>query len=626
MTRLTRTFPLALTLALGLGVISCAVPPAPVLERQAHLGSASLMLVPRVVEHPAIQAVVAQPTAASIARLDMIPMVETSPGVFQPFKADGSPTALGDAQALVVSQSVPSLKLDRGITLTGLARNTKYRVLARAYDAQGKLISMDASSTVNVTVGVDDAPTSTAIPVQLADAPFAAKTTVMLMNGTSPNYASVVTTLVTVSGSTETLVPGSMQTLTKAQMPMMLALDGLMANTTYRLNASLRDAGNVEVATASAEIAVTNDDAPAGKMLAFNVILPEPAGQVSTFAGGGPSNPGLLDATGTLARLNRPSGVAVDAAGNLYVSEFENRTIRQITPQGVVTTIAGGYPTVAPTGYLDGAGSAARFFSPLAIAVDASGNLYVADKDNHAIRMITHSGGTWTTTTIAGAYPTAAAGYADGTGTNARFNQPYAIAVDASGNVYVAEQQNHAIRKLTRSGGTWTTTTIAGAYPTAAAGYADGTGTNARFSYPSGIAVDAAGNLYVTDTLNQAIRKLTQTGGTWTTSTLAGAHPTAPNGLVDGTGTDAKFNFPYGITVSTLGSVYVGDMHNHAIRKVSPQGVVTTIAGGYPTAQSGYTDAFGTASRLNSPRGLAIDASGNLYVTEFFNHVIRKIQ
>ncbi|MNR88731.1 hypothetical protein D3C72_196810 [compost metagenome] len=276
MTRLTRTFPLALTLALGLGVISCAVPPAPVLERQAHLGSASLVLVPRVVEHPAIQAVVAPPSAASITRLDLIPMVETSPGVFQPFKADGMPTALGDPQALVVSQSGSGLKLDRGITLTGLARNTKYRVLARAYDAQSKLLSIDAGSTVNVTVGIDDAPTSTAIPVQLTDAPFAAKTTVMLMNGASPNYASVVTTLVTVSGGIETLVPGSMQTLSKAQMPMLLALDGLLANTTYRLNASLRDASNLQVATASAEIAVTNDDAPAGKMLILDWVAPEP--------------------------------------------------------------------------------------------------------------------------------------------------------------------------------------------------------------------------------------------------------------------------------------------------------------------------------------------------------------
>lgn len=278
MFRLSHAFPLVLTLSLGLGVISCAVPPAPIAESlvRAPFGSASIVLVPHVTEGQLTQAPVALPTAASIRRLVMIPMVETAPGQYQPFKADGTPTALGDAQALSVAQTAPNLKLGRGVQLTGLARETKYRILARAYDAQDKLISTDASSTVDVNVTDDDAPTSTAIPVVLADVPFAAKTSVTLSNGTPADYATVETSLVTVSGGTETPVPGTTQTLTKAQMPMILTLDGLTADTTYRLKASMRDASDNEVAVASVEIAVTNDDAPAPKALTLGTSSLEP--------------------------------------------------------------------------------------------------------------------------------------------------------------------------------------------------------------------------------------------------------------------------------------------------------------------------------------------------------------
>lgn len=269
MAALSRFFPLALTLALGLGVIGCAVPPAPVAQspvRQA-VGSASLVLVPRIAEGRLAQALVNRPTAASIHRLVVIPMVETSPGQYQPFTADGTPTALGDAQAVSLSRSMPDLRLSKGIHLMGLAPDTRYRILARAYDAQDRLLSTDGGSTVDVAVTQDDAPTSTAIPVVLADVPFAARTTVTLTNGTTADYESVETSLVTVADGIETPVSGTTQTLTKAQMPMILTLDGLLADTTYRLKASLRDGSNTEVATTSATIVVTNDDAPAARSL-----------------------------------------------------------------------------------------------------------------------------------------------------------------------------------------------------------------------------------------------------------------------------------------------------------------------------------------------------------------------
>ncbi|MNX11368.1 hypothetical protein D3C86_411280 [compost metagenome] len=273
MIRLTHSLPFVLISALGLGIIGCTISPPPGIGTQmpTRTGSASLTLLPSVSEGRLTQAVINRPTSASIARLAVIPMVETSPGQFQPFRADGTPTAPGDTQAVSVSQSAPTLKLTRSIQLTGLAPNTRYRILARAYDAQDNLISKDDASTVGVTVTDDDAPTATAIPVVLADVPFAARTTVTLTNGTNSDYETIVTSLVMVSGSVETPVPGTTQTFAKAQMPLTLTLDGLTADTTYRLKVSMRDGGNNEVAMASVEIAVSNDDAPAAKTLTLNV-------------------------------------------------------------------------------------------------------------------------------------------------------------------------------------------------------------------------------------------------------------------------------------------------------------------------------------------------------------------
>lgn len=332
MSQLSRSFPLALTLALGLGVIGCAVPLTPLAESPVRkpIGSAGLTLVLRVAEGMLTQAVVTRPTAANIHRLVVIPMVETSQGQYQPFTANGTPTALGDAQAVSFSRTSPNLNVSKTLQLTGLAPNTKYRILARAYDAHEKLLSKDAESTVDVTVTNDDDLTSAVIPVKLADVPFAAKTAISLVNGPKPDYASVETSLVTVSGGTETPVPGTTQTLTKAQMPMVLTLDGLRADTTYRLNASLRDGTSAEVATASAEIAVSNDDAPTGKTLTLNVASNGPL-QIVTFTGAYPTAAsGVVNSTGTLARFNNPSGLAIDASNNLYVSDRDNRAIRKV--------------------------------------------------------------------------------------------------------------------------------------------------------------------------------------------------------------------------------------------------------------------------------------------------------
>ena len=316
---------------------------------------------------------------------------------------------------------------------------------------------------------------------------------------------------------------------------------------------------------------------------------------VSTLAGSGVQ--GIADGTGTNAQFKFPRAVAVDASGNVYVGDDGpyNRKIRKITPSGVVTTLAG-----STIGYADGIGAAAKFSDIEALAVDASGNIFAAD--NCVIRKITPSG---VVTTIAGGVTS---GYADGIGTAAKFQSPFGIAVDGLGNIYVADSYNNKIRRISPTG---VVTTLAGSTQ----GYADGIGTAAQFYFPYGIAVDASSNLYVTDTYNDKIRKITPAG---LVTTLAGS----TQGSADGTGTNAQFNRSWGIAVDSSGNVYVGDYGNYKIRKITSSGLVTTIAGG---AVSGYADGSGYLALFKSTIGIAIDLSNNLYVGDTENQRIRKI-
>jgi len=323
-----------------------------------------------------------------------------------------------------------------------------------------------------------------------------------------------------------------------------------------------------------------------------------PAGVVTTIAGSGTY--GFADGTGNSASFDVAVGLVVDGAGNVYVADRFNNRIRKISSAGVVTTLAGS----GTRAFANGTGTEASFAKPSGVVVDVSGSIYVADAEDSRIRKISAAG---VVTTLAGS---GSHGFADGTGTAASFNYPMGVAVDGAGNVYVADQFNERIRKI-NSTGVVTTFAGSGTY-----GFADGTGTAASFNGPSGVAVDCTGNVYVADRSNHRIRKISPTG---VVTTLAGS---GIYGFADGTGTAASFNTPSGVAVDRAGNVYVADAYNNRIRKISPAGVVTTLAG---SGTAGYSNGTGTAASFYNPCGLAVDEADNIYVADFWNHRIRKI-
>lgn len=329
-----------------------------------------------------------------------------------------------------------------------------------------------------------------------------------------------------------------------------------------------------------------------------------PSGDIRTLAGSGSSS--WADGTGTAARFNYPMGLAVDSAGTVFVADTSNHAIREITASAVVTTLAG---SVAVPSASDGSGPSAGFNEPAGVASDASGNTYVADQGSSTIRKVTPEG---VVSTLAGS-PSALPGSTDGSGSAARFNHPASLAVDPSGNVFVADTGNHTIRKMTPAGEVTTVAGVAGS-----SGTSDGASGLSRFRLPAGVAVDTTGHVYVSDTNNHTIRKITPGG---LVSTLAG-QPRFP-GTADGSGTSAQFNRPSGLAVDRQGNLFVADSWNYTIRMITPLGQVTTLAGS--PGLSGSSDGIGDQARFNYPEALVLDAAGNLYVADRENHTIRKI-
>ncbi len=331
-------------------------------------------------------------------------------------------------------------------------------------------------------------------------------------------------------------------------------------------------------------------------------------GVVTTLAGTAGFS-GSADGTGAAARFDEIYGITADASGNVYVADSTNHTIRQITPAGVVTTLAG---TAGSAGSTNGTGAAARFNFPVGLIPDGAGNLFVVDSDNHTIRQIVIATGA--VTTLAGT--AGSGGSTNGTGAAARFQWPRGIVSDGAGTLYVADTANYTIRQIVIATGVVTTPLgTAGSL-----GTADGIGAAAQFEYPAGIALDGLGNLFVTDVTAHTIRQVVIATGVVTT--LAGtAHST---GSADGTGAAARFEYPYGIAADPSGNVYVTDTDNHTIRQIVPAtAVVTTFAGAIESA--GSADGIGAVALFEEPTGITADASGNLYVADTSNNTIRKI-
>ncbi len=446
---------------------------------------------------------------------------------------NGSEVAVQDGQGNPLQKDIPNTSLGNPVAFGNLHHDTTYRFRAYAYGdaATTTLISTtDAGSYAEVAVARNDRPTLATLPVKLIDKTFNGQAT-----------ASIV------------------------------VIDGGLASSGSE---------------------------------GFGYVQVYPSGYSTTFAGS-PGVVGATDGSGATARFRKPFGVTLDASGNLFVTDRPNQNIRKITPEGVVTSFAG---YVLLGGSQDGIGTMTTFRAPAYLAADPSGNLFVADYDNHTIRKITPAGVVTTFAGLAGS-----SGTSDGTGTDAKFNHPSGIAVDSSSNVYVTDSSS-TIRKITPGR---VVTTLVGT--TGSNGSVDGTGTAAKFQWPSAMALDGLGNLYVADTNNQTIRKVVL--ATKEVTTVAGT----PGTVGSADGVSATFNYPYGLAMDGSDTLFVSEMNNHTIRKITlSTGEVTTFAG--QAGVTGSADGAGADARFYSPYGIAVDSARRyLYVTDHENSTVRKI-
>ncbi|MBI5424829.1 MAG: immunoglobulin domain-containing protein [Opitutae bacterium] len=347
--------------------------------------------------------------------------------------------------------------------------------------------------------------------------------------------------------------------------------------------------------------AVTSNDAGA-----YSVV-------VSNSAGTATSNSATLAFASTASIFPHLTALAFDGAGRLYATDSTNDTIRRIAADGTVYLVAG---STGNAGSSNGSGAAALFNQPGGLVATNDGILYVADTANAVIRRIATDG---SVTTFAG--NSALRGNTNGNGTAATFSAPTGIALDSSGNLYVADATNHTIRKITSAGAV---TTYAGQPGTA--GSANGSAASAKFNHPAAVAVDGAGNVYVADTNNNTIRKISAAGNVTTLAGVSGV-----SGAADGRGADALFNQPQGLAIDAAGNLHVADTGNSSVRRITPAGVVTTIAGLSTISRESDDEdddpkkSANNSALFNHPLAVAISPSGMLYVGDTGAGAVRTV-
>jgi sugar lactone lactonase YvrE len=297
----------------------------------------------------------------------------------------------------------------------------------------------------------------------------------------------------------------------------------------------------------------------------------------------------LAPVASTVTQFTTPFNLVSDNNGNLYISDFTTHVIRKLTTAGVLTTFAG----TGQAGYANGKVADAQFNKPAGIAIDSKNeNIFVVDNGNHCIRVISLASGT--VATYAG-FPQA--GYSDGLASIAQFNGPIGLAIDGTGNLYVGDTGNSRVRKISTSA---VVSTLAPNNPV--------------FTGIAGVVVDGNGTVYAAEALNHRIQKISPTGAV---STLAGS---TTSGFINATGTAARFNVPYSISIDATGNIFVADFSNHSIRKITPQGVTTTLLG---TGTPGFVE--GANAQFNQPIGITVRTNGDIYVADFGNMRVRRI-